>query len=41
METPPIMIAPPKNPPIRVMIVDWDVHHGDGTQSIFEDDPRL
>ena len=22
----------------RVAIVDWDVHHGDGTQAIFEDD---
>mmetsp|Transcript_18345 Transcript_18345/g.43894 ORF Transcript_18345/g.43894 Transcript_18345/m.43894 type:complete len:261 (+) Transcript_18345:1-783(+) len=25
----------------RVMIVDWDVHHGDGTQKIFIDDPRV
>ncbi|XP_041093058.1 histone deacetylase 6 [Polyodon spathula] len=24
----------------RVLIVDWDVHHGQGTQYIFEDDPR-
>jgi acetoin utilization deacetylase AcuC-like enzyme len=23
----------------RVAIVDWDVHHGNGTQHIFEDDP--
>jgi acetoin utilization deacetylase AcuC-like enzyme len=23
----------------RVAIVDWDVHHGDGTQAIFEADP--
>jgi acetoin utilization deacetylase AcuC-like enzyme len=23
----------------RVTIVDWDVHHGNGTQHIFEDDP--
>ena len=25
----------------RVMIVDWDVHHGNGTQHIFEDDPNV
>ncbi|HEX5041038.1 MAG TPA: histone deacetylase [Candidatus Limnocylindria bacterium] len=25
----------------RVAIVDWDVHHGDGTQAIFENDPNV
>ncbi|MEE9167160.1 MAG: histone deacetylase [Candidatus Neomarinimicrobiota bacterium] len=25
----------------RVMIVDWDVHHGNGTQHIFESDPTV
>jgi len=25
----------------RVAIVDWDVHHGNGTQDIFEDDPEV
>jgi acetoin utilization deacetylase AcuC-like enzyme len=25
----------------RVMIIDWDVHHGDGTQKIFYDDPSV
>jgi acetoin utilization deacetylase AcuC-like enzyme len=25
----------------RVLIVDWDVHHGNGTQDIFYDDPRV
>ena len=25
----------------RVMIIDWDVHHGNGTQHIFEDDPSV
>jgi acetoin utilization deacetylase AcuC-like enzyme len=25
----------------RVAIVDWDVHHGNGTQEIFHDDPSL
>jgi acetoin utilization deacetylase AcuC-like enzyme len=25
----------------RVLIVDWDVHHGNGTQDIFYEDPRV
>lgn len=25
----------------RILIVDWDVHHGNGTQHTFEDDPRV
>ncbi|MEX0626573.1 MAG: histone deacetylase [Chloroflexota bacterium] len=25
----------------RIAILDWDVHHGDGTQSIFDGDPDL
>jgi hypothetical protein len=25
----------------RVVILDWDVHHGNGTQHIFEDDPSV
>ncbi|MGI8657508.1 MAG: histone deacetylase family protein [Candidatus Limnocylindria bacterium] len=25
----------------RIAIIDWDVHHGDGTQSIFDADPGL
>jgi acetoin utilization deacetylase AcuC-like enzyme len=25
----------------RVLILDWDVHHGNGTQNIFERDPRV
>jgi acetoin utilization deacetylase AcuC-like enzyme len=25
----------------RVAIVDWDVHHGNGTQAAFYDDPRV
>jgi len=25
----------------RVMIVDWDVHHGNGTQAAFYDDPNV
>nr|KAF6267564.1 histone deacetylase 10 [Myotis myotis] len=24
----------------RILIVDWDIHHGQGTQYTFEDDPR-
>lgn len=27
--------------PLRVLILDWDVHHGNGTQHMFEDDDRL
>jgi acetoin utilization deacetylase AcuC-like enzyme len=25
----------------KVLIVDWDIHHGDGTQSIFANDPNV
>lgn len=25
----------------RILIVDWDVHHGQGTQHIFYDDPKV
>lgn len=25
----------------RVLIVDWDIHHGDGTQAIFAHDPQV
>ena len=25
----------------RILIVDWDVHHGNGTQDIFYTDPRV
>jgi acetoin utilization deacetylase AcuC-like enzyme len=25
----------------RIAVVDWDVHHGDGTQAIFDSDPDL
>jgi acetoin utilization deacetylase AcuC-like enzyme len=25
----------------RILILDWDVHHGNGTQHIFEDDPDV
>jgi acetoin utilization deacetylase AcuC-like enzyme len=25
----------------RVLVVDWDVHHGNGTQYMFYDDPRV
>ena len=25
----------------RVAIVDWDVHHGNGTQELFDEDPRV
>lgn len=25
----------------RVLVIDWDLHHGNGTQHIFEDDPTV
>jgi acetoin utilization deacetylase AcuC-like enzyme len=25
----------------KVLIIDWDLHHGDGTQEIFEEDPQV
>lgn len=25
----------------KILIVDWDVHHGQSTQQMFYDDPRL
>lgn len=25
----------------RIAIIDWDVHHGDGTQELFDDDPDV
>ena len=25
----------------RVLVLDWDVHHGNGTQDIFYDDPQV
>ncbi|MEW6258503.1 MAG: histone deacetylase [Thermodesulfobacteriota bacterium] len=25
----------------RVLVIDWDVHHGNGTQHLFETDPRV
>ncbi|HET9443796.1 MAG TPA: histone deacetylase [Acidimicrobiales bacterium] len=25
----------------RVLVVDWDVHHGNGTQDVFYEDPRV
>ncbi|XP_077370269.1 protein deacetylase HDAC6 isoform X2 [Festucalex cinctus] len=27
--------------PVRVLILDWDVHHGNGTQHMFEDDSSI
>ena len=28
-------------PDIRIAVVDWDVHHGNGTQEIFYEDPNV
>ena len=31
-----------KNPEMRkILIVDWAIHHGNGTQKFFYDDPRV
>ena len=29
------------NPDLRVVTMDWDVHHGNGTQAIFWEDPNV
>ena len=36
-----ILAARETNPHLRVVTVDWDVHHGNGTQDIFEQDPQV
>ncbi|XP_061591691.1 histone deacetylase 6 isoform X2 [Cololabis saira] len=33
--------AQSKHAASRVLIVDWDVHHGQGIQYLFQDDPRV
>ena len=33
--------AQAKNPALRVATVDWDVHHGNGTQAAFASDPSV
>ncbi len=33
--------APDPSRPLRILIVDWDVHHGNGTQHAFWDDPNV
>lgn len=33
--------AQAKNPELKVVTVDWDVHHGNGTQAVFYDDPSV
>jgi acetoin utilization deacetylase AcuC-like enzyme len=30
-----------ENPSLKIMVIDLDVHHGDGTASIFADEPRV
>jgi acetoin utilization deacetylase AcuC-like enzyme len=36
-----ISVAKKENPGIRIAVVDWDVHHGNGTQDVFYDDPDV
>ncbi|XP_073456135.1 histone deacetylase 6 isoform X1 [Aquarana catesbeiana] len=31
----------PSEPRLRVMILDWDIHHGNGTQHIFQEDDSV
>ena len=33
--------AYPNSPTYRILIVDWDVHHGNGTQDMFISDKRI
>ena len=35
-----IRAARAARPDLRVAVVDWDVHHGNGTETIFYDDPE-
>ena len=29
------------NENLKILVVDWDVHHGNGTQNMFYDDPNV
>lgn len=33
--------AQQRNPNLRVVVLDVDVHHGNGTQAVFYDDPSV
>lgn len=35
-----LLQSAPLSPAHRILIVDWDVHHGQGTQFTFDQDPR-
>lgn len=36
-----IRAAQATNPSLRAAVIDWDVHHGNGTEAIFYDDPSV
>lgn len=36
-----ILAARDAKPDLRVAVVDWDVHHGNGTEAIFYEDPNV
>ena len=36
-----IRAAQAATPGLRVAVVDWDVHHGNGTEAVFYDDPSV
>ncbi len=36
-----IRAAQATRPDLRVAVIDWDVHHGNGTEAVFYDDPSV
>ena len=36
-----LSVVKKSQPDIRIATVDWDVHHGNGTQDVFYDDPNV
>ena len=36
-----VCVYNPNSPTYRILIVDWDVHHGNGTQDMFISDSRI
>lgn len=36
-----IRAAQASQPGLRIAVVDWDVHHGNGTEAVFYDDPSV
>lgn len=36
-----VKVLQQQQPQLRILIVDWDVHHGNGTQRAFKEDPNV